>query len=160
MKKLGEYYNKFEAALLGLSLAFTLVLIFVQVFCRTVLNSSLSWSEELARYIFVWQSWLGLSLAERDNSHIRIEIVKNFLSPRAKKILEYIVMILTFGTAIFLMLYGFKVVGFFMGTGATSPANKIPMWLLYLSLPVSCAVYCIRLIARFIGIARGKVEVV
>lgn len=59
MKKVIGFYNSLEAHLLVISLAFTTLLIFVQVVMRYVFNNSLSWSEELARYVFIWQIWLG-----------------------------------------------------------------------------------------------------
>ena len=73
MKKLINFYNQLEAHLLVCSLIFTVILVFFQVILRYVFSSSLSWSEELARYIFIWQIWLGTSVAQRDNSHVRIE---------------------------------------------------------------------------------------
>ena len=61
---------KFENALYNilkyccgiLILAMTL-LIFWQVVCRYVMNNSLTWSEELGRYFFVWITFIGLPVA-------------------------------------------------------------------------------------------------
>lgn len=64
MKKLINFYNQLEAHLLVCSLIFTVILVFFQVILRYVFSSSLSWSEELARYIFIWQIWLGTSVAK------------------------------------------------------------------------------------------------
>ena len=69
-----RFLNKrFEELILVPSLVFTVILVFSQVVMRYVFQSSLYWSEELARYLFVWQTWLGASLAVREASHIRIE---------------------------------------------------------------------------------------
>ena len=46
---------------------------------RTIFNYSLSWTEELSRYIFIWQTWLGTSIALKYKQHIRVEILINFL---------------------------------------------------------------------------------
>jgi hypothetical protein len=55
-----------EYLLFGLGFTMTVV-VAVQVFFRYVLNQSLFWSEELARYLLVWLSFLGASVAYRDN---------------------------------------------------------------------------------------------
>ena len=44
--------------------AMTLILA-VQVFMRYVMGASLSWSEELARYLFIWLIYLGISFGAR-----------------------------------------------------------------------------------------------
>lgn len=88
MKKLINFYNQLEAHLLVCSLIFTVILVFFQVILRYVFSSSLSWSEELARYIFIWQIWLGTSVAQRDNSHVRIEALGGSEESRRKTMLR------------------------------------------------------------------------
>ena len=49
------------------------VIIFVQVVARYVFQNSLSWSEELARYIFIWLVYLGISYGCQMRKHIKID---------------------------------------------------------------------------------------
>ena len=51
MKKFMEKYNLFEERVLILSLAFNVLLVFTQIIMRSIFNLSLSWSEELSRYM-------------------------------------------------------------------------------------------------------------
>ena len=74
LKKLIRYYNRLEENVLILSLVFTVALIFLQVIMRKVFQNSITWSEELARYIFIWQIWLGTSIGFRDGKHISISV--------------------------------------------------------------------------------------
>ena len=60
---LKKWFDNAEEYLLVGSLAFNVVLVFFQVVMRYVFQNSLSWSEELARYIFLWQTWVGASYA-------------------------------------------------------------------------------------------------
>jgi len=49
--------------------------ILVQVFCRYVLNDSLPWSEELARYLMVWMTFLTLPVVSRTKQHAALDII-------------------------------------------------------------------------------------
>jgi len=50
------------------------VMVFLQVIFRYVLGEALSFSEELARYMFVWSVAMGSALALRSHSHIGVEV--------------------------------------------------------------------------------------
>ena len=57
----------------------------IQVFCRYVLQDSLAWTEELARYLVIWACFFGCSFAMRTDSHLELSILFNFSGPRMKK---------------------------------------------------------------------------
>ena len=87
MKKLFNFYNKIEEYLLVYSLVFNVILVFSQVIMRSIFNLSLSWSEELSRYIFIWQIWLGTSIAIKEDKHINVELIYQIVkSKKAKKL--------------------------------------------------------------------------
>ena len=58
---LKKFNENLEAIPLILLTVVMTVLIFVQVIMRYVLQSSLSWSEELARYLFIWMAYFAIS---------------------------------------------------------------------------------------------------
>ena len=80
MKKIVRIYDAFEEKFLMLQLAIAVTVIFIQVVMRYIFNSSLSWSEELARYLYIWQGWLGISFVERKKAHIAIDTLKEKFS--------------------------------------------------------------------------------
>jgi TRAP-type C4-dicarboxylate transport system permease small subunit len=63
--------------------------IFVQFFTRYVLNDSLSWTEEIARYLLITVGFVGSIMAVRKNSHIMVEFLFRFVPPRFGSILTY-----------------------------------------------------------------------
>jgi len=63
--------------------------IFVQFFTRYVLNDSLSWTEEIARYLLIAVCFIGSIMAVRNNSHIMVEFLFRFVPPKFGKILTY-----------------------------------------------------------------------
>ena len=57
--------------------------VFGQVIFRYALNDPLAWSDELARYLFIWASFLGWIIAARRRSHLSVDMMVVKLPPRA-----------------------------------------------------------------------------
>ena len=60
------------------SLAF---IVFLQFFTRYILNDSLSWTEEIARYGLMWVTFIGGIMVTRRGTHIAVELMSNLMSP-------------------------------------------------------------------------------
>ncbi|MGB8894213.1 MAG: TRAP transporter small permease, partial [Pseudolabrys sp.] len=60
------------------SLAF---IVFLQFFTRYVLNDSLAWTEEIARYALMWVVFIGGAMVTRRNTHIAVELLSNVMKP-------------------------------------------------------------------------------
>ncbi len=155
MKKLVNAYNSLEAHILAFSLAFTTLLIFVQVCLRYIFNNSLPWSEELARYIFIWQIWLGTSVAMKEKEHICLDMLNNKLQGKAKLALALLANVLMLLFCAFLAKYGWDLVHSMMTRGNKSVALRIPMWIIYSSLPFSQLVVTLRVAGRIVENVRG-----
>jgi TRAP-type C4-dicarboxylate transport system permease small subunit len=67
--------DKIEEIVIIIMFAIMVIVIFAQVIMRYVFNDSLYWSEELGKFLFVWISWLGISLGERKGEHIKITML-------------------------------------------------------------------------------------
>ena len=60
-------------------------IVFLQFFTRYVLNDSLAWTEEIARYALIWVVFVGAAMVTRRNSHIAVELLSNLLPPSAAR---------------------------------------------------------------------------
>jgi TRAP-type C4-dicarboxylate transport system permease small subunit len=143
---LKKIWDHLEEIFLIPSLIFSVALIFAQVVMRYVFSNSLSWSEELARYLFVWQIWIGVSYAARNRSHLRITMAKERLGPRSQEALEAIVTMVWIGFALFIAIRGISLV---MKTGRfnqKSPALHLPMMYAHLAVPTGCLLMAARLV--------------
>lgn len=140
--------EKLEEMFLVGTLAAMVALIFAQVISRYVFESSLSWSEELARYIHVWQIWIGASLAIRKQEHIKVEAFRNLFNERGRKLIDLLACLLWFIMALFLAIYGTDLVMTIFMRGQSSPAMQIPMWIPYLAIPLGGILMTIRLIQQ------------
>ena len=77
-------------------MAIMTILVFIQVVMRYVFSNSLSWSEELARFIFLWLSWIGASYAVKERSHFRVEMFADMIKGTARRQFEYFILIVWF----------------------------------------------------------------
>jgi TRAP-type C4-dicarboxylate transport system permease small subunit len=113
------------------------VVVGINVFSRYVLNNSLGWADELARFVFIWISFLGAVIAYRDNEHVGLDLlVSRIPSPRIQAVLRLIGEI-----GIFLVLSCLLYYGWIVSMSATnvSPALYIPMKVVYMIVPVCAA---------------------
>lgn len=132
------------------------ILVIAQVFFRYVIQSSLGWSEEIARYTLVWITWISTSYAIKKRSHIRVELIKNFFSDTGKKVIEIIVLIAWFLFALFIAIEGTKLVLAIGSMGQVSPSTQLPMWFVYLAIPIGGTLMVVRLIQEFYKIFKGN----
>ncbi len=77
------------------------VIVFLQFFTRYVLNNSLGWTEEVARYVLILVAFLGSVTCVRKGSHIFLEFFYRFVPARVGKALAIVAELITFG------FYGF-----------------------------------------------------
>jgi TRAP-type transport system small permease protein len=109
-------------------------IIIIQVFMRYIFLYSLSWSEEVARYLMIWVSFLGASLALKHGFHIGVEFVINRISGKMR---GWINLIAKVGILVFLIYFtigGFRVS--WAVRDQDSPALLFSMAYAYLSAPM------------------------
>lgn len=73
-----HYPENWIAFVLFWALAF---IVFLQFFTRYVLNDSLSWTEEIARYGLMTLAFIGGAIVTRKKAHIAVELVSNLMGP-------------------------------------------------------------------------------
>ena len=115
------------------------VLIFAQVVFRYILKSPLSWSEELATYLFSIETFLGAAMVLRSNKHVRVTAVLNLIrNNTAQKVILVIPHLLTLILCLLLCIEGSQIIARLMGISQTSPSMP---WLktsyIYVCVPIS-----------------------
>ena len=110
------------------------IIIIVQVFLRYIFLYSLSWSEEVARYLMIWVSFLGASLALKYGFHIGIEFVTTRIPDKKRVWVNRVARL-----AILFFLVYFTIGGFRLSWAVRdqdSPALLFSMFYAYVSAPV------------------------
>ena len=93
MEKFIECFRKVQnvnRVVVALALVVMIAVVFLQTFCRLVIFQSLTWSEELSRYLFVVVIVLGINLATTDKLFVRIEIIDGMLGKTARFLLDIV----------------------------------------------------------------------
>ena len=122
-----------------------IVIVFAQVICRYVFNNSLTWSEELARTLFVEMIFLASPLCVLEKRHITVDILHQYMSKNAKRYLFVLLNALSFLFFCFLAVSGFRLMR--SNTLQKTAALMIPMYLIYAIIPITSvmmAINCIR----------------
>lgn len=136
----GTDNNEGSLPTVDMLLAFIILLIVlimsVQVLFRYVFNNSISWSEEVVRYLFVWMTFLGAAVCFRDRMHIRVDYFKDVLpkkiGSKLNRFNRWIMLAFTF----YLFVGG--LIWVVQSAGAYGSSVKLPInIILYGALPVS-----------------------
>jgi len=130
-----------------------MALIFTQVIARYVFNNSLTWSEEVGRYIFVWMSFLGLAAVYYKGSHISLNFLLDKLSGPYKKSLRIFIDSLTIFLSCVIIMGGYRLVE--LGMRQRSAALRLPMHMVYIVLPISGILLLYFALRRFYATARS-----
>jgi len=109
-------------------------IVFVSVVFRYVLDSPLSWTEELASLLFAWLTFVGAYIGSRYRSHIAIDTLVIFLPPDVRRTLARLGDV---GVLLLLAIFAWQGIRLTITTwGLEFPAMEISRGYLYASLPV------------------------
>ena len=111
------------------------VVVFYSVLLRYVFLRPLAWSEEIARYMFIWLVFLGISLAERSNNHFRVEYFVEKLPLKVRLGVEVFTNLLVFGALAVLFSEGVNYYN--QGKSGLSTILLMPLNYIYVALPLA-----------------------
>lgn len=127
--KIFEYFS-------ALTLAVMVALMFMQVLFRFVFHSPLAWTEELARYTFIWSTFIASCVAAVKGEHVAL----GMLLERTKGAVRTVLVFLSNGlTAAFFAIASYTIaVQWNKLCTQTSAALRIPMSYVYLGIIIGC----------------------
>lgn len=115
-----------------------------QVFSRLVLNSPVTWSEELAKVVFVWLSFLGASLVYGSRGHMAVEMLARRFPDKGERFFGIWTHVVGLFFGLFVMVYG----GFKAALNAwTQNLTALPLNIGSIYLVIPLAGVCISLFA-------------
>lgn len=160
MKKVLSWLDRYlEESILALFLVLMTLIMGIQVFCRYVLGTSLSWSEELTRYLFIWCGFLSVSYCSKMCISIKIEQFAAMLPRRRKALLKVINHTVELVFFVYMIPFAYSYMMSAFENGQISPALGLPMGIVQAAPLVSFVLVTIRIVQRWIiewKIARGQ----
>jgi C4-dicarboxylate transporter DctM subunit len=112
------------------------------------------WTEEMARFIFIWISYLAVPVAIKNRSSIRVDIIFDRLPVRFQNISWIIVDVCFLTLAATVLWQSLDLIKMQLTYPQTSPALQLPYYIPYLVLPVSFGLMAVRLLQDLAGQVR------
>ena len=130
-----DFVNLLFKPIISVLFLLMIIITFIQVIFRYVLNSALPWAGEITIFFFIWVIFLGASITLHKGLHIGVDIITNQLREKNKKIIYIFTNILII---IFCLLIFFGSIPLVIDNFTQrSPALEIRLTYVYLSIPFS-----------------------
>lgn len=132
--------------LIAIMAAILVIVVFSNVLGRYFFNFALAWSEEAARFLFIWLSFLGAILANAHSEHMHLDLFVKWMPKKIGK-----------GMLIISNLIVLIILGLLVDGGATmvvqnynwqTSAMEISYGLVYSIAPISCIIMILQVLAR------------
>jgi len=122
---------------------------FAGVFFRFVLHSPLTWSEEAARYMMIWVTYLGAGIAVKKGRHIGVTM---FISRVPLRVRGYLIFLAEMVVILFLSILVYQGINLLLTLRTQiSPAMGLPMVIPYFAIPFGCFHMLLHLLDRVLS---------
>lgn len=152
MKKL----LKIEEAVIAIGLLVVTALLFVNIVLRYGFAANTTWAQEFIRYVMVWITFIGASVCFQKGMHLGVDFVMDLLKGKAKKGLQLFINIASIVFMGILIKYSLDLVLFTKDTGQITPSLQIPLYYIYLAIPIGAALSVLHLIFNLMEIIQNK----
>ena len=136
---LWRQFTAFYAALLSWLVVFSVAILVIpvslQIFSRyTAIIPSYIWTEEMARFLFIWTIMIGAMIGVRESTHFEVDVLPQ-LSRRGEAVARLLGRLGVLATAIIFVTAGIQFTQF--AWNRTSELADLPLWLIHVAWPVT-----------------------
>jgi C4-dicarboxylate transporter DctQ subunit len=127
---------------------------FARSMFKSINGLKMTWAQEACIYLFVWMAKFGAAYGVRTGIHVGVDILAERLEGTARKTITTIAMS---GGVIFtaiITVIGTDFVWHVRAGGQTSPDLEMPMWIIYLAVPLGSALMCFRFVQALVKFLR------
>lgn len=159
MNRVVAVMDRVIAAVCVVVFALLVLTVVWQVFSRQVLNAPSTWSEELARYEFVWLGLFAAALVFSERGHIAVDAAVRKLRPAARRVVAALVQVAVIVFALAGLVWG----GLRAAAGAWDQqltALPTQLGVMYLALPVSGLIIAFYAVTHLTAVLQGDETVI
>ena len=149
MSKAMKFLVKLEKIFIGLLFSISIVVIMISVIGRRLGNAP-TWSEEVVRYCIIWVTFIGSAICFRRQSHFGVDVIKKINNKYFQKLIEVFVWVSSVIFAVFLVHRGYDFSMFVLKLGQKTAALKMPIAMVYISVPIGGFLILIHLVEVFL----------
>ena len=136
MKRFLDAYYRLLQVLITLLMGLLIVPVTMQIVSRyTGLIPRYIWTEEIARFCFIWIIMIGAMIAVRDGSHFTVDLLPDAKSTRGEAVRRLFADFIVFLVAMIFIVWGWPLVLF--GLLQTSEISELPMVTIYIAWPLA-----------------------
>ena len=155
MERGGSFVDRYISTALALALLFMFIMILLNVVLRFVFSSGVPVAEELARFAFLWTTFLGAYLAVREDQHIGITGLQGMVNARHHWIIKLVI------NAIKVAILSAVIVGawnvLMSNLGGRAPVSGAPVAIGFASVVVGVAALLTAFIYRLYAVTAGRI---
>ncbi len=129
------------------------VLVFGNVVARYIFNSAITWAEEVARFLFVWLTFVGASFGLMKGLHLGMDMLVARLRPRSRNVVEIINSVITLGFLVVWAVGGVHLIE--ANLSFMSPATGFSMGLVYMIGPLAAVLMGWEMLARLVATVKA-----
>lgn len=135
------------AALASVGLFAIMLIVFLDVGLRYIFNSPLGWSYDvISLYLMVALFFLSLSATQRDDHHVRVDIIFRYVSPRVRHAMELVGCLLSIVVLVLIVYQGSrKFWGSWLHNEVVAGAVAWPTWISAIFVPLGVGLLVLRL---------------
>lgn len=146
---LGHVYRNLEQYFCAFLMVLMVSCLGAQVFFRFVLNASLTWSEELSRFAFIWLVYMGAVLGAKERIHIRVTAFHRLLPAAARGWVIPAADLLWVAINLTFAWQGALQVGHLLRFSYISPAMQWNMAFIYSVVPIGFLLMSLRILEGY-----------
>jgi C4-dicarboxylate transporter DctQ subunit len=116
---------------------------------------SFTWAQELCIYLFIWMAKFGAAYGVRTGIHVGVDVLVRKLSARRQRFFVQLGLMAGIFFTFIVAALGARFVLFVHDTGQVSPDLGMPMWIVYLAVPLGSGLMCYRFLQVLLRYRRG-----